>query len=62
MFINDMKFYDEIEDDDFVAAIFSFDFTGDYVRSIEKEYTYKNKSNMKKLEESVQRAYSKKIS
>lgn len=30
--------------------------------AIEKEYTVKNKGTMKKLEESVLRAYSKKVS
>ena len=61
MFINDMKFYDEISDDEFVETIFSFDFTAEEIKSIEKDYTYNNKSTMKKLEESIQSAYNKKI-
>jgi hypothetical protein len=57
-----MSFYDEISDDEFVEAIFSFDLTQQEVGLIEKEYTFKNKSVMKNLEESVLRAYNKKLS
>ena len=61
MFINDMSFYDEVSDDDFVEAIFSFDLTQQDISNIEKEYTLKNKNTMKKLEDSVLRACSKKL-
>lgn len=62
LFINDMSFYDTISDDEFVNTIFSFDLTMQEISAIEKEYTFKNKGTMKKLEESVQKEYSKKVS
>lgn len=57
-----MSFYDTISDDEFVNTIFSFDLTMQEISAIEKEYTFKNKGTMKKLEESVQKEYSKKVS
>lgn len=48
-----MSFYDTISDDEFVNTIFSFDLTMQEISAIEKEYTFKNKGTMKKLEESV---------
>jgi len=61
MFINDMSFYDTISDDQFVDSIFSFDITTQDVTSIEKEYTLRNKNKMKILEDSVIKAYGKKV-
>lgn len=61
MFINDMSFYDTISDDEFVDSIFSFDITTQDVTSIEKEYTLRNKNKMKILEDSVIKAYGKKV-
>jgi len=61
MFINDMSFYDMISDDEFVDSIFSFDITTQDVTSIEKEYTLRNKNKMKILEDSVIKAYGKKV-
>jgi hypothetical protein len=57
-----MTFYQDISDDDFMSAIFSFDLNLQEIVAIEKEYTFKNKATMKTLEESVSRAYSKKVS
>ncbi len=57
-----MSFYDTISDDEFVNTIFSFELTMQEISAIEKEYTFKNKGTMKKLEESVQKEYSKKVS
>lgn len=45
-----------------MKTIFSFDVNLQEIIAIEKEYTFKNKGTMKKLEESVLRAYSKKVS
>ena len=61
MFINDMSFYDTIPDHQFVDSIFSFDFSTQDVTSIQKEYTLRNKDKMKVLEDTVIKAYGKKI-
>ena len=61
LFINDMSFYDNITDDDFVAAIFSFDLSKEEVAAAEKDYTFKNRSAMRSLEDCVSKAYTKKV-
>jgi hypothetical protein len=62
MLVNDMSFYDKISDDEFINTVFSFDISPLEISNIEKEYSYKNKSTMKKLEEAVEKAYTKKVS
>jgi hypothetical protein len=62
MLVNDMKFYDNIADDDFINNVFSFEVSAEEITAIEKEYSYKNKTTMKKLEDAVEKAYTKKIS
>ena len=61
MFINNMDFYNTISDDKFIQAIFSFDLTLHEINQIEKEYTVKNKGDLKKLDETVVAALGKKI-
>lgn len=62
MLVNDMKFYDNVPDDDFINNVFSFEVSAEEITTIEKEYSYKNKNTMKKLEDAVEKAYAKKIS
>lgn len=62
MLVNDMSFYDKISDDEFINSVFSFEISAQEITSIEKEYSLKNKSTMKKLEEAVEKAYTKKVS
>lgn len=61
MLVNDMKFYDSIADDEFINSVFSFEVSSEEVTAIEKEYSYKNKTTMKKLEDAVEKAYTKKM-
>lgn len=62
MLVNDMSFYDKISDDEFINCVFSFEISAQEITTIEKEYGYKNKSTMKKLEDAVEKAYTKKMS
>jgi hypothetical protein len=52
-----MAIYNEISDDEFIEAIFSFDVTDWQISVIEKEFSYRNKALMKRLEESVDTAF-----
>jgi hypothetical protein len=62
MLVNDMTFYEQVSDDEFISHVFSFEVTAQEISAIEKEYSLKNKSTMKKLEDAVEKAYTKKMS
>ena len=62
MLVNDMSFFDNISDDEFINTVFSFQISGSEIANIEKEYSYKNKSTMKKLQQAVDKAFTKKMS
>lgn len=62
LFVNNMDFYDKVSDDEFINAVFSFEISALEISTIEKEYSFKNKNVMKKLEEAVEKAYTKKLS
>ena len=62
MFINDMEFYTEIDDDLFMRTVFSFEVEEEEVKDLQRNYSVINKKTLASIEEASQKAYQKKVS